>query len=259
MATLNTVAQHFRRLHQPGNPVVLANVWDAVSARAVASIASCPALATASYAVAAAAGFDDDDMDMETNLRAVAAIAPIARELKKPLSVDFQDGYGDRLEEGMKKLIALDVVGINIEDADKEAQKMYSTQEATSRVKRAVAAAKANGVPDFVVNARCDTLLHGGSVEDAIERGQAYLAAGAANVFVWGGSKRGGITTAEVAQLTEAFGGKLNVSVKLGPRGSGGLTVKELAGMGVARCSIGPTLQLIAAEEIKKVAEQYLG
>jgi 2-methylisocitrate lyase-like PEP mutase family enzyme len=255
MATLNTVAQAFRRLHVPGQPVVLANVWDAVSARAVASLPSSKALATASYAVAASAGFEDDDMDMETNLRAAAAVAKVAKEFKKPVSVDFQDGYGSKLEEGIRRLIELDIVGINLEDADKEAGKMYSEQEAANRVSRAVAAAKKNGVEDFVVNARCDVLLHGGTIEEAVSRGQAYLKAGAANVFVWGGSKRGGISAAEVAQLIDAFVGKLNVSVKLAP---GGLTPKELAGMGVARLSVGPTFQFAAAETIKKNAEAYL-
>lgn len=256
MATLNTVAKYFRNLHKPGNPLLIANIYDAVSARAIASLPQCPALATASYAVAAAVGLDDDDMDMETNLRAVAAIAPVAREFKKALSVDFQDGYGTQLEEGIKRLIKLDVVGINLEDCDKASGKMYSRDEAAGRVRRAVQTAGSLGVHDFVVNARCDTLLHGGSIEDAIERGKAYLAAGAANIFVWGGSKRGGISTDEVLQLTEAFNGKLNVSVRLAP---GNLTVKDLAGIGVARCSVGPQLQAAASQAATKAAQSFYG
>lgn len=102
-----------------------------------------------------------------------------------------------------------------------------------------------NGVPDFVVNARTDVLMQGGTIEDAITRGKAYLDAGAFNVMVLGGSDRGGITTDEVMELTEAFRGQLNVSVKLA---KGGLTVKDLAGIGVARCSVGPQLQEIGAK-----------
>lgn len=256
MATLNTVAKYFRGLHRPGNPVLIANVYDAVTARAVASVPQCPALATASYAVATSAGLEDDALDMETNLRAVKAIAPVAREFKKALSVDFQDGYGSKLEEGIQRLIELDVVGINLEDVDKETGKIYSKDEAANRVKRAMQKATSLGVPDFVINARCDTLLQGGSIEDAIDRGLTYLGAGAANVFVWGGSKRGGISTDEVMQLTEAFSGKLNVSVKLAP---GNLTVKDLAGIGVARCSVGPQLQAAASQAITKAAQGFYG
>lgn len=251
----NDAAQTFRALHKPGKPVLLANVWDGITARTVASLPSCQALATASYAVAQAAGLDDDDMDMETNLHAVQIIAPIAKEFNKPLSVDFQDGYGDQLENGIASLIKLGVVGINLEDVDKDAGKIYSVGEAASRVQRAVKAANDNAVPDFVVNARCDALLHGGSLDDAIKRGKAYLEAGAANIFVWGGGKRGGISRDEVVELTEAFGGKLNVSVKT--MVPDGLTVKELAEIGVARCSIGPQLQLKAAEAVKQNAEKY--
>ena len=57
------------------------------------------ALATASYAVAAAAGLEDDDLTLEINLAAVKGIAKVAKQFNLPLTVDFQDGYGDKLEE----------------------------------------------------------------------------------------------------------------------------------------------------------------
>jgi 2-methylisocitrate lyase-like PEP mutase family enzyme len=59
-------------------------------------------------------------MRLETNLNAVRAISPVAKEFGLPLSVDWQDGYGDRLEEGIEKLLQLGVVGINLEGCDKE-------------------------------------------------------------------------------------------------------------------------------------------
>ena len=156
----------------------------------------------------------------------------------------------------MGRVIQLGAVGINLEDADKETGTMYSIDEASERIQRVVKQAVDGGVPDFVVNARCDVLLHDGSLEDAISRGQAYLAAGAANVFVWGGGKRGGITRAEVVRLVEAFEGRLNVMVRLG--GKDGLSVAELREIGVARCSVGPALQFPAMEVFGKVAGEYL-
>lgn len=78
MSAQNMLAQAFRALHVPSNPIVLTNIYEAVTARAIVGLPCMKALATASYAVAAAAGVADDDMTLETNLAAVRAIAPMA-------------------------------------------------------------------------------------------------------------------------------------------------------------------------------------
>src|ERR1700712_770373 len=120
MATTNKVAQVLKSLHQrPNKPLVLANVYDILSAKTVASMPGCEVLATASYAVAQSAGVTDDAMTLETNLAAVKNTAVVAREANKPLTVDLQDAYGSQLEEAIGKLLDLGVVGINIEDCDK--------------------------------------------------------------------------------------------------------------------------------------------
>jgi len=116
MTTLNTLAIVLRRLHVPGKPLILTNVYDAVSARAIADLPATQALATASYALVLVAGVTDDDMTLETNLNAVRAVSRAAKEFGLPLTVDWQDGYGDRLEEGIEMLLQFGVVGINLED-----------------------------------------------------------------------------------------------------------------------------------------------
>ena len=198
--TRNAVAVTLKALHKPGQPLVLANVYDILSARAVVALPSCKALATASYAVARAQGTEDDAMTLETNLAAVRGIASVAQEFNKPLTVDIQDAYGSRLEEAIGALVDLGVAGVNLEDCDKETQIMYSQAAAVSRIKRALSTARHHGMPDFVVNARCDTLIHGGKLSEVIQRGKAYLAAGATTVFVWGGSQRG-VSSAEVSEM----------------------------------------------------------
>jgi 2-methylisocitrate lyase-like PEP mutase family enzyme len=150
--------------------------------------------------------------------------------------------------------VDLGVAGVNLEDCDKDTSKMHSKAEAVSRIKRALSTARQHGMPDFVVNARCDTLIHGGELSEVIERGKAYLDAGATTVFVWGGSKRG-VSRAEVAEMVKAFDGRLNVSMKLSPDG---LKVKALAELGVARISIGPAIQFIAMDAFAKEAEKIL-
>jgi 2-methylisocitrate lyase-like PEP mutase family enzyme len=253
-ASTNKLAQTLKSLHKPGVPLVLANVYDIPSARAVAALPSCKALATASYAVAQAAGLEDDDLDLETNLQAAARIASVAKQHGKPLTVDVQDGYGDNLEEAITRLVRLGVAGVNLEDLDSRTHELYEPEVAVERIKRALASAAREGVADFVVNARCDELLHGGELADAISRGRRYLAAGATTVFVWGGSKRG-VSREEVVKLVEAFDGRLNVSMKII---ADGLNVKELAEIGVARISVGPQLQILAMKAYADKAEGFL-
>ncbi|RDL38168.1 uncharacterized protein BP5553_05601 [Venustampulla echinocandica] len=255
MSAQNTLAAKLRSLHVPGKPILFTNVYDGASARAIAALPQTKALASASYAIAVAAGLADEDLTLDINLAGVRAIAIVAKEHGLPLTADFQDGYGEQLEEGIQKLLDLGVVGINLEDYDKTAKKMIPISEATERVRRVLAVAKNHGVPDFVVNARSDTLLHEGQVSDAIERGKAYLAAGATTAFVWGSPSRGGITKSEVVELVNGLEGRLNVILNTG---AGGLPVSELAKIGVARISMGPALQFVAMKAYADAAEKLL-
>ncbi|KAF9090518.1 hypothetical protein BGX29_011432 [Mortierella sp. GBA35] len=232
----NSIAAHFRALHQPGNPLILGNVYDAATASIVASLPAAKAVATASFAIAAAEGVYDDDMTKDQNLAAIKKIAAVIVPKNLPMTADLQDGYED--------------------DVDSKARKLRTLEDAVHRVKLAVEAAKEAGVPDFAVNARTDVLGHGGSIEDAIERGKAFLAAGANTVFVWGGPKGRGVSTDEVKKLVAAFEGRLNVILRLG---EGFLTVAELREIGVARISVGPGLYRIAMSAYKDAAEALLG
>lgn len=255
MSSSNEMALAFKALHKPGSPLILTNVYDLVSAEAVAALPSCKAIASASYAIARAAGTVDESLTLETNLAAVKLIARAAKAQSKPFTVDIQDAYGERLEEAINAVIDVGAVGVNLEDVDKESQKQHAVDVAVSRIHRTLAVAKARGVPDFVVNARCDTLLTGGKLDDTIQRGKAYLAAGATTVFVFGGPVRGGITKEEVASLSEAFGGLLNVSLSIAPDG---LSIAELKELRVARISMGPTLQFTIMAKFAQDAESYL-
>lgn len=256
MSSTESYAQTLRSLHKPGSPIILTNAWDAVSAKTIAAIPSVKALATASYAVASVAGLEDDDLTLEVNLAAVKAIAAVARAANKPLTVDWQDGYGSRLEEGIRAIIKAGAAGINFEDYGREKSGFYTIAENQDRIRQVLKIAKEEGVPSFVINARCDTLVHGGPLSEAIERGKAYLEAGAANVFVWGGTARGGVKKAEVEELSKAFRGKLNVSFK--PKADGGLSVSELSEIGVARISVGPRILFGVQKAIEAEAKAIL-
>lgn len=251
----NSIATHFRTLHKPGNPLVLTNVYDAATASIVVSLPNAKAVATASYAIAATEGVYDDDMTKEQNLAAIKKIAAVVVPKNLPLTADLQDGYED-IQDTIRQVIALGVVGCNIEDVDSKARKLRTFEDAVARVKLAVEAAKEAGVPDFAINARTDVLAHGGSIEDAIARGKAFLAAGANTVFVWGGPSGRGVSRDEVTKLVAALDGRLNVILRVA---EGFLTVAELREIGVARISVGPGLYLIAMNAYKDAAEKLLG
>ncbi|GJJ68043.1 hypothetical protein EMPS_00389 [Entomortierella parvispora] len=252
--TQTVTAAAFRALHQPGNPLVVTNVYDAATADVASSLPTIKAVATASYAIAAAEGVHDDDLTKEQNLAAISKIAKVVVPRGVPLTADLQDGYDD-LEDTIRRVIALGVVGCNLEDFDSKERKLRSFDEAVSRVNLAVETAKAAGLPEFSVNARTDVLGHGGTIADAIERGKAFLEAGANTVFVWGGPKGRGVSREEVKQLVAGLDGRLNVMMRLA---EGFLAVPELRELGVARISVGPGLFRIAMNSFKQAAEQML-
>lgn len=256
MSSQNDLAKTLKALHKPGSPLVLTNVWDAITARTIAQLPQTKALATASYAIAAAAGLPDDDLTLDVNLRAITAIAKVAKEFNKPLTADFQDGFGDQLEEGVRSVITAGAVGINLEDFGREIKSLYDIPTAQDRIRRVKKVAEEEGVPDFVINARTDALFAGRDVDEAIERGKAFLEAGATNVFIWGGPSRKGWSTEEVTKATKALGGKLNVILKRSA--PGGLSIKELGEIGVARISVGPQLMLRTAGGVGEEATRIL-
>jgi 2-methylisocitrate lyase-like PEP mutase family enzyme len=251
----NAEAQSFKALHIPGQPLLLANVHDAASARVVASLPGCKALATASFSIALVNGTDDANLDLKTYLNAVSEISAVSRSAGRPLTVDLQDGYGEQLEEAVRSMIALGAVGINLEDSGQKTNAMVDEAEAVQRIKRSLAVASAVGVPDFVVNARSDTFLRGGPLEEAIRRGKLYLDAGATSVYILGGGPSG-VSREEVEKMVEGLQGKVNIGLRL-PKDEDevkSLSSKDLAELGVSRVSVGPQLYLAAMQAIKTAA-----
>jgi len=104
-------------LHVPGKPLVLFNIWDAGSARAVA-LAGGKAIATGSWSVANANGFADGErMPLALaidNLRRIVGVTDL------PVTVDLESGYGDAANvvgETVGLAIDAGAVGCNLEDS----------------------------------------------------------------------------------------------------------------------------------------------
>ncbi|KAK3357913.1 phosphoenolpyruvate phosphomutase-domain-containing protein, partial [Lasiosphaeria hispida] len=259
---LAPLATSFKSLHSPG-PILLPNVYDATSARLVAALPSTKALATASYALALAGGTTDAELTLDLHLSLLPPIGAVARGAGLPLTVDLQDGYGERLEEAIKGVLSQEIgaVGINLEDST-AGGKLLDVDTAAERIKRALEIAKGEGVGDFVVNARSDAHFVGGTVDEAIERGKRYLEAGATTVYILAppGQLMG---EGDVVKIVQELGGKVNLAPRWvkpdGGKIEGGLTSRDLVRLGVARISVGPSLYFAAAKALKDAAGFVFG
>lgn len=223
-------AAAFRDLHRPGEPIVLVNVWDVAGARVVAAHSSTRALATASWSISAAHGYEDGGafpLDL-----ALSAARRIVAASELPVTVDFEKGYAETeadVRDNVLRLIETGAVGLNIEDSTgPEDQGLWSVSDASARVGAARAAAVASGVP-LVINARTDVLVGGGTTAEAIERGNAYVAAGADCIFVLG------VSGGALREVVDGIHGPVSVMA-----GATSRTVAEYAAAGVARVSFGP-------------------
>ncbi|MFD8676711.1 isocitrate lyase/phosphoenolpyruvate mutase family protein [Streptomyces seoulensis] len=175
-----TRTEEFRALHRrpgPGDPLVIPNVWDAVSARVFAD-AGHPVLATSSAAVAAVLGYDDGGAAPADEV--FEALARIIRAVDVPVTVDIEDGYGLAPARIVERLLAVGAVGCNLEDTDHGSGKLKGAHEHADWLGKFVAAAEGR----VVLNARVDTFLHGASdAEEAIGRGRLYAEAGADVIY----------------------------------------------------------------------------
>jgi 2-methylisocitrate lyase-like PEP mutase family enzyme len=237
------LAERLRALHVPGDPLVVVNAWDAASARVVAGVHGCRAIATASWAIAAAHGLPDHEtIDRDTMLAAVARIVAAVPDL--PVTADLEAGYGAtpaEVGQTVEAAARLGVVGLNLEDQGRP------IEEAAGRVAAARAAAERAEVP-LVINARVDPWSGEERVTEAAARGRAYVAAGADCVFVIGATDHG-----EIAQLVELIGAPVSVLARPGA------SVAELAALGVARVSFGPGPQGAAMAALRDAAVGLLG
>jgi 2-methylisocitrate lyase-like PEP mutase family enzyme len=235
MTDLAARARTLMDLHTAPEILVLANVWDVVSAQVVATTDGVRAVATASHSIAATFGYQDgENIPLDLHLDMVGRIVGA---VDLPVTMDLEAGYGDPGETA-RRAIGLGVVGGNLED------RMEPLDDAVAAVDSVLRAGRDAGI-DFVLNARTDVFVRaardadrGWLVQEAIRRGRAYLDAGAPVVFV-----PGVIVREEIAALVDALRPQ-RLSVISVPRYS--LPVRELQDLGVARVSTGPFTQRVA-------------
>jgi 2-methylisocitrate lyase-like PEP mutase family enzyme len=233
-------AQKLIALHDAPEILRVVNVWDVVSAKAIAALSPTTALATAGHSIAATFGYADGQIPRELMIDMVGRIAA---STDLPVSADLDDGYDDA-GETTRLVIEAGIVGANVED------RLRPFTESVSVMASIVKAAEAEGVP-FALNARTDAFVRGGdrpveaSIADAIERGRAFLDVGATCVFV------PGILDADVTRRLVEGIGERKISVIGLP---GALTAAEYEALGVSRISYGPMIQRVALTALQDVA-----
>jgi 2-methylisocitrate lyase-like PEP mutase family enzyme len=247
MTTTAEKAELLRSLHVAGTPLIVTNVWDAITARVVSEAPGVQALASASHAVSFAHGVEDGEG--LTVDQAIAAAKIIIDAVDIPVSIDFEKGYARDaagVEANVTRLIEAGAAGINIEDSVGAAKApLFPIEEAAARVAAARAAADKSGVP-LVINARVDTLAGGGEWDDAVARANAYLEAGADVIFFLG------LGTEElVARALSEVNGKISV---IGT--PTGVPLAKLAELGVSRVSFGPGIMGLTLSHLSAAAAQ---
>ena len=177
--------ERFAALHVRGNPVILYNIWDVGSAKAVVA-AGAKALATGSHPVADAQGWPDGQgvpLDY-----ALANARRIAEAVELPLTVDFEGAYSvdpEEAAENVAKLAATGAVGCNFEDQVIGGEGVHPLESQVARI----AAIRRKVGENFFINARTDLVLKAQEQDAAlldrvIERGKAFADAGASGFFV---------------------------------------------------------------------------
>lgn len=222
----------FAELHKPGDPVLLYNIWDVGSAKAVAA-GGAKALATGSHSLAEANGFPDGEK-IPFNLF-LDCIRRIVQGVDLPVSADFEGGFAvdpARLADHAQYLAETGAVGCNFEDQEVGGPGLHPIEQQAKRVTAIVESG-------LWVNARTDLFLRKlvagedpndrSLFDEAIERAHAYAEAGANSFFVPGLSD-----LQLIADICAASPLPVNV-IKPADH-----DVAALTGAGVARISWGP-------------------
>jgi 2-methylisocitrate lyase-like PEP mutase family enzyme len=226
-------AAALRALHVPGDPLLLPNAWDAATARLVQE-AGFPVVATTSSGVAEALGYADRELTPVDEM--LAAVKRIARAVAIPVTADLEGGYRLEPAELAERARAAGASGLNFEDTDHHG---FPAQRPVDAQAERIAALK--GARDLVVNARVDTIIRGGDVEEALARAAAYRDAGADCVYPIGLTDE-----ADIARFV-ALG--VPVNVLLSPDAP---PISRLRELGVARISLGEYLYADAMDFVRE-------
>lgn len=270
-------ASRLLELHHASQPLVLINAWDAASA-AMVEHCGLPAIATSSAAMANALGFPDGQYLPWAQM--LQAVASVCRAVKVPVTADIESGFAADvtvLETSITQIIQAGAVGVNLEDvmsanpahqntaaenadsknADpvRHGSPLFPLPEQIARIQAARRVAQAAGI-HLVINARTDAYWQAGvdpaeAMRNTLERGKAYLQAGADCIFIPGLRNPEHIKT--VIDHLRSVHQQPAINILAGP---GVPSIPELAKLGVKRVSYGSGPHRAAMGLLRRMANE---
>jgi 2-methylisocitrate lyase-like PEP mutase family enzyme len=240
-----------RKLIEDKALLVMPGAYDVLSARIVEQAGFRAIQASGANIVACHYGVPDYSL---VSAREMAEhTGRIAVSVNVPVMGDGDTGFGNAVNAYMtvQTFERAGAAGINLEDqvipkrcGHLEGKVLLPLDEAVAKIS---AAADARVDKDFVINARTDALgVHG--IDEAIRRGNAFLAAGATMVFVEGANSLDNIKAA-VAGIR----GPVGINLVEGGKTPPGLTFELLESVGVARVSLPSTAMQASIKALRTV------
>ncbi len=270
-------ASRLLELHHASQPLVLINAWDAASA-AMVEHCGLPAIATSSAAMANALGFPDGQYIPWPQM--LDAVARVCRAVQVPVTADIESGFAPdvtALETSITQIIQAGAVGVNLEDLMpsqsenvRHGNPLFPLPEQIARIQAARRAAQAAGI-HLVINARTDAYWQAGiesaeAMRNTLERGKAYLQAGADCIFIPGLRNPDHIRTVIdylranpppvdplPADRSSIEHGEPAINILAGP---GVPSIPELAKLGVKRVSYGSGPHRAAMGLLRRMADE---
>jgi 2-methylisocitrate lyase-like PEP mutase family enzyme len=186
----------------------------------------------------------------------IEAVARIARAVSVPVTADIEHAYAaspSAVADVVLRVIAAGAVGINVEDIVPGAIELEPIPLQADKIAKIIKASANAGIR-VVINARTDVFLKAIGAPEArlgvaIERGKAFLAAGADCVFVPGVRDR-----ETIGELVRGIGGPVNILATAGTP-----SIPDLQALGVARVSLGSGPMRAALALVRKVAHELKG
>src|SRR5690554_3009994 len=241
--------EKLKQLHHQQQPLMIANTWDAISAKA-AEKAGLKVMGTSSHAIANMLGYEDGEVIPFNEMFFV--IEKIAKASSLLVSCDIEAGYSDEpneVAENVKKLVDIGVVGINLEDGlTKGKDRKLGEISVLAEKIRAIKSLLKNENKDIYINARIDTYTTKSSnaLEETLKRIKAYEEAGADGFFIPLINE-----DQDIQAVFETTKLPLNVFMKEGLKSYG-----EFAALGVHRVSSGNGIHAIVTEATNKAFEK---
>jgi len=225
----------FHKLHESGC-FLIPNPWDVGSARFLRHLGF-KALATTSSGFAFSRGLPDTGAVTRDIM--LGHIAEIVAGVDLPVNADFQAGYSHSPEgvaESVRLCVQTGVAGLSIEDSTgDESRPLYELSLGVERIQAAREALDSSG-SGVLLTGRAECYLVGQRepLRESILRLQAYAEAGADVLFAPGLREPDAIKAVVLAVSPKP----VNVLIS----SNAGITVSQLAELGVRRISVGSAL-----------------